>query len=203
MAPYLGWAPGVRAAGRTYRAGPARSSGRSGLERRPGTTDPDVTMQSRIQATLLCALFLSACTSRVETSSSPGATTPATTATLEPKESKVWFEGTFADGLAQARAEKKLVFVDVFATWCAPCKKLEKVTFPHPDVKPVLAQMVSMSIDAESPAGIPVAAKYRVNSYPTMLVLDAGGQEIGRLVGFKEPSLFLADLKKVRARAAR
>lgn len=182
-------------------------------------------MKVSVAASLLTAFFLSACTASVETSPSnttppatsgakpaspaapaaPTATTAttATTAPAKPTESKVWFEGSFADGLAQARADKKLVFVDVFTTWCGPCKKLEKVTFPHADVSPVLAKMVSMRIDAESPAGQPIAAKYGVNAYPTMIVLDEGGKEIGRLVGFMEPPRFLAELEKVRARSAR
>ncbi len=155
-------------------------------------------MQLRVVATFLSACFLSACSAGVE--KSPSSTAPSTTA---PTDAKVWFEGSFAEGLAQARADKKLVFVDVFTTWCGPCKKLEKVTFPHADVKPVLAQMVSMSIDAESPAGLPIAAKYNVNAYPTMLVLGADGQEIDRIVGFKDPPAFLAALEKIRARAPR
>lgn len=171
-------------------------------------------MQLRLALSALSTILLSACTANTETPPPSTVTTTASSPVTAPvtapatekpmtAESKVWFEGSFNDGLAQARAEKKLVFVDVFTTWCGPCKKLEKITFPHADVKPELAKMVSMSIDAESAAGLPVAAKYNVRSYPTMLVLDAAGKEIGRIVGFKEPQVFLAELDRVRARATR
>src|SRR5688572_18481869 len=65
-----------------------------------------------------------------------------------------WFEGSFDDGLKQAKATSKLLFVDFNTTWCPPCRKLEKETFPDPDVKAELGKMVAMSVDAESPAGI-------------------------------------------------
>ncbi len=37
---------------------------------------------------------------------------------------------TFAEGLAKAKAENKLIFVDAFTTWCGPCKMLTSKTFP-------------------------------------------------------------------------
>jgi thiol:disulfide interchange protein len=112
-----------------------------------------------------------------------------------------WFDGPYEDALAEARAEQKLVFIDFWASWCPPCKKLEKETFPHPEVRAELAKMVSLSIDAESPAGAPVAAKHRVGGYPTLLVLRSDGTEVGRHAGFLPPAEFLEKLAAFRARA--
>jgi thiol:disulfide interchange protein len=112
-----------------------------------------------------------------------------------------WFQGPYEDALAEARATRKLVFIDFWASWCPPCKRLERETFPHPDVQAELARMVSLSIDAESPAGIPLAEKYRVGGYPTLLVLGSDGAELGRFAGFLPPEGFLAKLAEIRARA--
>ena len=41
-----------------------------------------------------------------------------------------FIEGDWKKVLAKAKAEKKLIFVDAYATWCGPCKKLQKEVFP-------------------------------------------------------------------------
>jgi len=114
-----------------------------------------------------------------------------------------WFEGSFDEALKQAQVTKRLVFIDFFTTWCPPCKKLEKETFTDKAVIEELAGMVPLSIDAESNTGAPLAQRYSVAGYPTLLVLDAGGQEVGRMVGFAPPTGFLAELRAIRARVKR
>lgn len=147
-------------------------------------------------AALIAFLLLAACTSRTESTPPAGGAghdAPAGSA-------KVWFEGSYEDALAQAKATDKLVFVDFWTSWCGFCKKLDKLTFSRPEVQAELARMVSVSIDAESKAGAPVAQRYHVSGYPTLLVVDATGKEIGRIAGFLEPAPFLAKLDEIRAR---
>ncbi len=177
----------------------------------------------RSAVVLVPLAFLAACAPRTEvapgqtsasTTASGSASIPASTSasasapTTAPTgahsaPAKVWFEGSYADGLAQARATSKLVFIDFNTTWCGPCRKLEKETFSKPEVQAELAQMVSMSIDAESQAGLPLAQKFHISGYPEMLVLEASGKELGRISGFKSPKDFLALIAKIRARASR
>jgi len=111
-----------------------------------------------------------------------------------------WFDGGFDDALQQARASSKLVFIDFFTTWCPPCKKLNRETFPDPAVKAELAKMVALKIDAESPVGQPLAQRYKVTGYPTLLVLDPQGREVGRIVGFKEPAVLVGLIQDIRDR---
>ncbi len=119
------------------------------------------------------------------------------------KSTGVWFEGGFDDALKQARATNRLVFIDFWTSWCGFCKKLDKVTFPDPGVQAELAQMVALSVDAESPAGIPLAARYRATGFPTLVVVDADGREVGRIAGFMEPEPFAQKLAEIRARVKR
>lgn len=163
---------------------------------------------STIRALVLApalALAVTACSSGsapTPASSTTSTTTPTTPASAPAAHSdKVWFDGSFDDALAQARATKKLVFVDLWTTWCGWCKVLEKKTFSQPAVQKELASMVSLSLDAEGPAGRPVKDKYHVSGYPTLLVVDGNGKEVGRIAGFLEPEPFLAKLAEIRARA--
>ncbi|MEO8861358.1 MAG: thioredoxin family protein, partial [Ginsengibacter sp.] len=40
----------------------------------------------------------------------------------EPKEGLNFFEGTWKEAVQKARDENKPIFLDIYATWCGPCK---------------------------------------------------------------------------------
>ncbi len=127
----------------------------------------------------------------------------------------VWHEGTLASALGRAQAEQKLVFIDVAAAWCAPCHQMDADLFPREDVGRVLnAGYVPLRIDGEQGDGVEIANRYHVAGFPTLLILDARGVEIERLMGasssnelvralthFREGKGGLAELERELARA--
>ena len=58
-------------------------------------------------------------------------------------------------GLAQAKAENKMVLVDVWATWCKNCLTMDKTTFKDPEVMARLDDYVKVKYQAEDPAASP------------------------------------------------
>ena len=93
-------------------------------------------------------------------------------------------QGTFAEALAKAKKENKLVFMDAFTTWCGPCKYLSKNVFTNDTVgKYFNANFVCVKMDMEKGEGIGLAEKYNVGSYPTLLYLDANGEMVHRTCG--------------------
>lgn len=110
-----------------------------------------------------------------------------------------WIEGDLEAALAAAKAEGKLVFVDVGAYWCPPCRELEEKVFTRDDVGAALAEYVALHVDAEKGEGPELVARYKVQAYPTLLVLDASGVEKGRLVDAMEPPDLIAALAKIAA----
>ena len=44
-----------------------------------------------------------------------------------------FFHGTWAEALEKAKTEEKIIFVDAFASWCGPCKRMASQTFPDPE----------------------------------------------------------------------
>ncbi|MDP3070654.1 MAG: thioredoxin family protein [Opitutaceae bacterium] len=98
-------------------------------------------------------------------------------------------EGAFA----AAQAERKLVFIDFFTTWCAPCKLLDQQTWTDPKVGELVnAKAVALKLDAEK-EGRAAAKHYAIAAYPTLLVLKPDGTEVDRIVGFRDPARFIAD----------
>ena len=41
-----------------------------------------------------------------------------------------FFKGDWEAALAQAQSQDKLIFVDAYATWCGPCKRMAAEVFP-------------------------------------------------------------------------
>jgi thiol-disulfide isomerase/thioredoxin len=76
--------------------------------------------------------------------------------------------------LMQAKAQKKLIFVDIYTAWCGPCKEMDKKTFTDVSVGDKFnARFINYKVDAEKGFGITLAKRYNVTSYPTVLFLDA------------------------------
>lgn len=100
-------------------------------------------------------------------------------------------EGSLQDLLEKAKKEKKLVFIDAYASWCGPCKLMEKNIFP---LKPVgelyNKNFISARFDMEKGEGRDIASKYSVRSYPTYLFLNSNGDLIMKNMGYMEEQDF-------------
>ncbi|MCC6514119.1 MAG: thioredoxin family protein, partial [Geothrix sp.] len=106
-----------------------------------------------------------------------------------------WLEQDLERALAKAKAEKKLVLVDIYAEWCAQCKELDEKTWPDAGVKQWIAQnAVAIRIDTDAKRQ-DLAAKLQIRSYPTVILLDAEGRELRRLLGFEKPATMKAWLE--------
>ena len=99
----------------------------------------------------------------------------------------------FKDLLAKAKKENKLVFIDAYASWCGPCKMMERNTFPRKSVGDFYNKnFVNSRIDMEKGEGREIAARFGVRSYPTYLFLNSDGELVAQNYGYMEESVFLA-----------
>ncbi|MCU0444367.1 MAG: thioredoxin family protein [Microscillaceae bacterium] len=97
--------------------------------------------------------------------------------------------------LATAQKENKLIFVDVYATWCGPCKWMDANVFTNKVVSEKFnAFFVNYKADAEG-SGMNVAQKYNVNVYPTFMFIDPQGNVVYRVEGSKPADQFIEDAK--------
>jgi thioredoxin len=80
------------------------------------------------------------------------------------------------------------VLVDFWAPWCKPCKALE------PTLGELEARVPVVKLNVDEHPGI--SSRYDVLSIPTVM-LFAGGEELGRLVGFRPRAHFETWLDEV------
>jgi thiol:disulfide interchange protein DsbD len=108
----------------------------------------------------------------------------------------VWIHQDLEAALARAKAEHKVVLVDIYAEWCAQCHELDEKTWPDPAVQKWIAEnAIAVRIDTDK-ARPDLAEKLKIRSYPTVLVLDENGQELKRNLGFQKPAAMLAWLRQ-------
>ncbi len=112
-----------------------------------------------------------------------------------------WQKGNFESILNKAKSEKKLVYVDIFTTWCGPCKQMDAEVFTNQEVgKTFNENFICYKIDGEKGEGKDLVEYFELESYPTSMFLDAEWNVVLKLEGFrpKERLLEAADKVKVR-----
>ena len=97
--------------------------------------------------------------------------------------------GTWNEALAQAKEENKLIFLDIYASWCGPCKQLKKKTFSDSEVGEYYNKnFINAAFDGEKGEGAMLARKYRISAYPSLLFIDGNGNVIGKALGYHSPN---------------
>lgn len=90
--------------------------------------------------------------------------------------------------LAEAKKQKKLVFLDAYTSWCGPCKLLKKNTFTDEVVAVFFNKnFINVTEDMEKGVGIELAKKYQVNAFPTLLITDSAGNLVTFTKGYLSP----------------
>ncbi len=93
---------------------------------------------------------------------------------------------------SRAARENKLIFMDAYASWCGPCKKMEKEVFTLDTVADYFnSNFINFKIDVDSDQGNVLASYYNINLIPTYLFLDSLGNVIQRSEGVQNPDQFL------------
>ena len=115
----------------------------------------------------------------------------------------------YAEAQQEAKSQRKLLLMDFTGSdWCGYCIILEKEVFSKPEFKEYASKnLILFEADFPRRKDIPeetmaqnqrLAAKYQIQGFPTIVVLDSSGKELAQL-GYMRggPAAFIAELEKL------
>src|ERR671912_385206 len=100
-------------------------------------------------------------------------------------------DATFA---AEVERSPVPVLLDLWAPWCGPCRMVARVIEELAAEMAGRVRVAKLNVD-ENPA---TAARFRVQSIPTLLVLR-GGREVDRIVGVQPKAAIMQRLERAAA----
>ena len=109
----------------------------------------------------------------------------------------VFETGTLNEALEKAKNEGKALFVDCYTSWCGPCQMMSKRVFPQKIVGDFMnPSFISIKIDMEKGEGVELAKRWKVNSFPTYLVLNAQGEVVYTSKGAMSAEMFIKQMEE-------
>ncbi len=107
-------------------------------------------------------------------------------------------EKPYAELLKIAKKQKKLIFVDVYTSWCGPCKYMAKNIFTKEEAGAYYNEnFLNLKVDAEKSAdGKMIAKQFEVTGFPTCLFIDGNGELVYRFMGGRALKQFIDEGKK-------
>ena len=90
----------------------------------------------------------------------------------------------------KASGPKDIILVDFWAEWCVACHKMDQDLFPSNEFKKftkdhnlIIVRLDYTDMDSDEKEEI--MHKYQIPGFPTLLLVDRDGVEIGRMLGFR------------------
>jgi len=116
-----------------------------------------------------------------------------------PLSAQVRFETGSTDSVRRmAQQQGKLVFIDLYADWCPPCRSMERQVFSRAEVGEFMERhFVTAKYNVDQTLGRELLSEYGRGSIPLYLIFDTEGNLWGRIEGASSADTFVKNLRSV------
>lgn len=94
-------------------------------------------------------------------------------------------DSVWESAVAEARRSGRPILLDFGAVWCPPCNLLSAELLHAEPTPDIVERFVVAELDVDDASSWPLKDRYGVGGYPTLVVVDADGAELGRTVGYR------------------
>jgi thioredoxin-related protein len=116
-----------------------------------------------------------------------------------------WCRGLSWQGIkGKAKKENKFIFVDCYATWCKPCKAMDKEVYTVDSVGDYLnAGFISVKVQIDRNkkddafvrswynTAKYIESQYGISAYPSYVFFSPNGEVVSKEIGYKDPRSFI------------
>lgn len=97
-----------------------------------------------------------------------------------------FYNGSWDGLLSMARSQNKPIFVEMSASWCMPCKKMQQYVFTEPDIGDFYnSNFINYIVDIDTEEGKKIKKRFNISSIPDLFYLKPNGEILVRETGMK------------------
>jgi thiol-disulfide isomerase/thioredoxin len=100
--------------------------------------------------------------------------------------------------LKTAVEKKQPVLIDFYTDWCPHCKRLDAITFNDDKVSEYFKKENYVLIKINPEKDTEAESKFKVYSYPTLVIFKNDGSELDRMLGFSDPDSLISSLEDLK-----
>lgn len=117
--------------------------------------------------------------------------------TMKPwRRNQVAWSSNLSDALSNARLTGRPVYVELYANWCPPCRRMEREAFSDPEVARTLANLEPTHLNYDQADVQRLSRKWHTEALPVHVLLNPDGSVRARAIGYLDASQLLAWLTR-------